>query len=335
MRSVSAVALRFGVFVVAMVLLLVVVLQVITRPVAGDTVMYRAVFTDADGLAAQDDVRMFGVQVGKVVSISLDGTDALVRFTVQRGHPLYGSSVLAIRFQALTGQRYIDVQQQAPPGAELRPSATIGTDHTVASFDITALFNGLEPVLAEFSPGALNHFAQTILAALQGNGSGLGPALDAIEKLSEYLMQRQALLSGVVGNLSDIFGRVSGRAPNLVVLLNGLQDVSTALQQKVDGLIDFAEIAPPVLGPINSIAATLGLTYPMNPILEQDLRQVFPDPAAAMDLLGKLPGLLQALDALIPNPGAGVELRCSKGTASAPGILRVLIGGRSVTLCNG
>ncbi|MEV0338330.1 MCE family protein [Nocardia sp. NPDC050713] len=335
---IRAVMWRLGLFAVAMLVLLVVIVQAITRPVDGETGSYTAEFTDVSGLKTGDDVRMFGVSVGKVAEIERAGTNARVRFTVQRDRPIYDSSVLAIRYQSLTGQRYVDVRQPDRPGTPLPPGAALGVANTVPSFDITQLFNGLQPVIAEFSPGALNQFTESVLAVIEGNGSGIGPALDAIEKLSRYTSDRQAVIATIVANLHAISGQIGGRSPHLVTLMAGIAEVISAFRVKLDGLLDFAAAAPSAMAPLNRLMETLGFTEHANPDLMTDLRLLFPDPDAALDLLGRLPGLLQALsNVLPPAPGAAgpVSMSCSKGSFQLPQVLSVLVAGQRIAICNG
>ncbi|MGW4846808.1 MlaD family protein [Nocardia brasiliensis] len=336
--TIRAVLTRLVLFTTLMLALLAMVVTAIMRPVDGETSAYRAEFTDASGLRTGDDVRMFGVQVGKVTAIELHDTQAMVRFTIQQDRPVYTGSVFAIRYQSLTGQRYVDVRQPDSPGELLRAGARIGTAQTVPSFDITQLFNGLEPVLAEFSPGALNKFAEGVLAVIQGNGSGIGPTLDAFEKMSRYVADRQTVLSTIVSNLQGISDQIGGRSPYLITLLRGLADVFTVFRDKVAGLIDFAMVAPSALGPLNTMLATLGFTENSNPNLEQDLRRLFPNPQEALDLLGRLPGLLQSLDNLLPSPRSttgSVDLTCARGPAAVPAPISVLIAGQRISICNG
>ncbi|MFC9995171.1 MlaD family protein [Nocardia sp. NPDC127526] len=336
-NSIRAVIVRLAIFATAMGLLLAVVVAAITRPVGGGTEGYRAEFTDASGLKTGDDVRMYGVQVGKVTAIDLVGTQAVVRFTVQQDRPVYTASTLAIRYQSLTGQRYVDVRQPDSPGEQQRTGDTIGADRTIPSFDITQLFNGLQPVLREFSPGALNQFAEGVLAVIEGNGTGIGPALDAFERMSRYVSDRQAVLTTVVANMRSISDQIGGKSPYLLTLLQGLADVFSVFQEKVDGLLLFADAAPSTLGPLNSIMATLGFTENENVELEKDLRLLFPDPDQALDLLGRLPGLVQSLANLLPPasvPAGQIDMTCSKGNAAVPGPLAVLIAGQRISICN-
>ncbi|AEF39619.1 MlaD family protein [Hoyosella subflava] len=333
MRAFVRLAWKPVVFASVMAILLVFIAQAIVRPVSGETHAYTAVFTDANGLRPGDDVRMYGVQVGKVREIRLEGYHASVGFTLQQDRLLYDTSNLAIRYQNLTGQRYIDIQQPSKPGTQTSPGTSIPPTRTTPSFDITALFNGLEPVLAEFSPNAFNHFAENLLAVIEGNDSGIGPALEAIETLSAYAVDRQTVISVLVSNLKHISDQIDGRSPQLLVLIDGIRDVFITLQENFDGVVDFAMTAPPVLAPLNSLLATLGLTPGANPDLDAVIPLLFPEPGSAVEVLDRVPTLVQSINALLPDPGTGVELTCSAGSASAPDPLHVLISGHRISIC--
>jgi phospholipid/cholesterol/gamma-HCH transport system substrate-binding protein len=335
MKPVFGSAWRLAVFAAAMVGVLILVISAIQRPVAGHTGEYRALFTDANGLQPGDDVRMFGVQVGKVESIALQGDKALVRLTVRDSSPIYDNTRLAIRYQNLTGQRYVDLQQQPAPTARTATGTTIGTDRTIPSFDVTSVFNGLKPVLATLSPEALNRFTASMLAVIQGDGNGIGPALDAIGRLGTYVSDRQRLITGLIHNLSEISDKIGGRSRNLVILLGKLADVFDSLQIKVNGLIDFAETAPPVLDPIDDLLATLGLSEGTNPDLDNVVHQLFPNPQDLVGILAKLPGLLSGLNAALSPARSGLNLNCSHGPARVPAPLGILIAGQKVSICRG
>ncbi|ONM47269.1 MlaD family protein [Nocardia donostiensis] len=334
MTTVRGAAWRLAVFAAVMVVVLLLVLTALQRPVAGNTETHDALFTDANGLTVGDDVRMYGVQVGKVESLTLDGDKARVRFTLTDDTPVYDNSTLAIRYQNLTGQRYIDLQQQPNPGARLAAGAIIGTDMTIPSFDVTSLFNGLKPVLATMSPEAINQFTESMLAVIEGDGAGIGPALDAIEQLSAYVGDRQQVIGTLVRNMSDIADRVGGRLPHLVPLLARLTDIFEALQTNVGGLAEFAMTAPSVLAPVDRLLGALGLTPESGPDIDAMIRGLFPDPQQAVEVFGRLPGLLASVDAAFGRTVAGWKPECSKGNAELPTAVQVLIGGQQVAICN-
>ncbi|WP_336082937.1 MlaD family protein [Nocardia sp. SSK8] len=308
------------------------VLRVIERPVDGDTDTYTALFTDANGLRAGDDVRLYGVQVGKVRAVELDGALARVRFTVARDRTLFANSRIALRYQNLTGFRYLEVQQPEQPAGRRDPSAVFGTAETVPDFDITRLFKGLQPVLAELSPEDLNRFATSLLAVVQGDGSGVGQALSAIDTLSRYASDRQAVLSTLAANLAQVTEHLGGKSGNAMRLLTNLTNLFITITEKLPGLVDFANYIPDVLKPLRSMLTVFGVTGTPGRDLDAALRQAFPNPTEAVATFDRLPGLIQAMARAVP--ATGPDLTCAHGTAAAPAPLQVLIAGQGIVLCH-
>ena len=332
--KIRGVALRLGVFSLVMMAVLGLVFTLIKRPVSGDTEAHDALFTDANGLKVGNDVRMFGVQVGKIEKISLEGDKAKVHLTVKTDTPIYDNSKLAIRYQNLTGQRYIDLQQAPNPGTRIAADARIGANMTVPSFDVTSLFSGLKPVLATLSPEAINQFTASMLAVIEGDGSGLGPALTAIDQLASYAEDRQQVIDTLIRNLSTLGDRHGGRVGYLLPLLARLTDIFEAMQRNIGGVAQIALTAPSVLAPVDRLLASLGLVAGGSAEVDAMIRGLFPDPQEAVAVFGRLPGLLATVDASLSRDFADFTPHCSNGAAQVPAPLQVLIAGQKVTVCN-
>ncbi|MFD6101219.1 MlaD family protein [Nocardia salmonicida] len=327
-------ALRLGAFTLVMITVLGLVFTLIKRPVDGDTFAHDVLFTDANGLKVGNDVRMFGVQVGKIEKIGLEGDKAKVAITVKTDTPIYDNSKLAIRYQNLTGQRYIDLQQAPNPGKAIAANARIGANMTVPSFDVTSLFSGLKPVLATLSPEAINQFTASMLAVIEGDGTGLGPALTAIDQLASYADDRQQVIGVLIRNLSDMGDRHGGRVGYLLPLLARLTDIFEAMQRNIGGVAQFAMTAPSVLAPVDRLLAALGLVEGGGADVDAMIRGLFPNPQEAVEVFGKLPGLLATVDASLSRGFADFTPHCSNGAAEVPAPLQVLIAGQKVTVCN-
>ncbi|TLF72306.1 MlaD family protein [Nocardia cyriacigeorgica] len=333
-RSLLATSAKLIVSAVVVTVLLAIIVQTVQRPVSGDAVEFSAEFVDANGLKAGDDVRMDGLRVGEVRSITLDASGrAVVGFAVQRNHPIYENTVLAIRYQNLVGQRYLDVQQSSPTTAELPAGHKFDIANTIPSFDITNLFNGLQPVLAELSPEAVNKFAENMIAVIEGDGAGVGSVLDSIEALSNYALDRQAVVTVLVGNLKEISDHIGGRSSHLVRLVSELASVVSTLRSKVDGIVEFALMAPDVIAPLNGLLEAFGLTTGPNADADALLGAVFPDPEQAVEVLRKLPAVLETLNAWVPADGPVINRNCSNGNAEVPAPLHVLISGQRISIC--
>ena len=108
---------RLAIAIIATVLLMILVSNVITNPVDTKLGAYTADFTDASGLHDGADVRVRGVRVGKVDSVELlrrSGQSlAEVAFTLDSRYGIGTDTRLAVKYQALTGLRFLDVVNAA------------------------------------------------------------------------------------------------------------------------------------------------------------------------------------------------------------------------------
>ncbi len=311
--------------------------RALTRPAPGAQTAYTAMFTNASGLRPGDDVRLLGVQVGKVRSVELDqddaarGTLARVAFTVNRDQRLTRATTLSIRFQNLTGLRYLDLSPSAASAEAIAAKSTIGTDRTVPSFDITTIFNGLQPVLAAMQPEQINHLAQSIAAVVEGDGSGLGPLLDALQTLSRFTNDRSALLQTLVRNLKTINESLGGRSTTIPTVIGYLQGVARVLRNAAPSTIVLSDQGAELMTAADALLRGAGLQPAGSSLLEL-ARPELPRLQSLVDLAALLPGLFANLTQQ-RVPAAGGDTGCSRGVAQLPAGLQVFLRGSKVTLC--
>lgn len=140
-------------FMVVAVALTWLVYVTLRRDVAGSTVAYGAMFTDVFGLREGDDVRMAGVRVGRVEKIELQGDLARVSFVVQSDQQLLGTTVASVTYQNIVGQRYLGLSLgRTGDPVPLQENSVIPLERSEASFDVTTLLNGYEPLFSLLNP---------------------------------------------------------------------------------------------------------------------------------------------------------------------------------------
>lgn len=325
-------ALKLVAAAVVSVLLFIIVINAIKNPVDGRTLSYTAEFTDASGLHVNGDVRTKGVLIGKVQKVELirrDGVSlAEVGFSLQQPYRLTNKTVLAIKYQNLTGVRYVDLTQQ--PGG--KPVRELDTDKTKPSFDITQLFNGLQPVLSTMSTDQINSFTQNAISLLQGDGGGLAPMLDDVQRLSDLAHDREQVISTLTTNLARIADSMGGRSPEV---MDFLRSMSIPVAKAMTVLNDFtktAQFGPEFMEPVDRLLVELGLNNGLN--VDKLLSQAFTSIPNAANALRLLPGAFAGL--ALPQlaaPAAG-PMGCSHGVATLPTDVKVLLNGSEVVVCN-
>jgi len=196
----------------------------------GSSKTYRAEFEDATGLSKGDDIRIAGVKVGNVKSISIvDRTKALVTFDVRSTTALTRSTHADIRYRNLVGQRYIALTNEIGSTDVLRPGSTIPVSRTSPALDLTVLFNGFKPLFQALSPAEVNELSYEIIQVFQGQGGTLDGMLAHTASITQTLADRDQVLGDLIVNLNSVLDHVGKRNHQLNQLI-------TTFQQFVGGL---------------------------------------------------------------------------------------------------
>lgn len=261
----------------------------------------------------------------------VDGQNvARVQMTLDQKYGVIGITRLAIKFQALTGVRYIDVTNAAEGYRDADVVAQIPTSMTQPSFDVTALFNGLQPVLATLSPDEINTFTANAASFLTGDGSGLEPLLDSIRRLTEFVSQRQEVVATLIQNLSNIAEGIGGTSDEFIHLID-------LANQPIDGALTILDefrkdlvYSPDFFDPTIRLLHNLGLRNGVN------IDEAFDRASSNLDNLFDAFKLVPVINENIPPPAAdGTEVEpCSRGNFQLPETMDVLLNGQRVVLCN-
>ncbi|WP_431237768.1 MlaD family protein [Mycolicibacterium aichiense] len=313
--------------------LLVLLLSGISQPVKAETRSYTATFTDISGLHGGADVRVRGVLVGRVTSTALERQHgqslADVKFTLDRKYGVVSDTQLAVKYQTLTGARYLDVLNPAEAYSTASLVTLVPTTMTHPSFDVTRLFNGLQPVLATLNPDELNAFAANVANFLSGDGTGLAPVLDSIRKLTEFVSNRQQVVSTLMQNLADVSGVMQGHGKDLIQMINGM---NTPIDSALTVLDEFRKsqlYGPDFVEPLQRLLTNIGFTPGAD--IDTAMDTAFNNVDRTLDAFKLIPVMWEN----IPPPAeAGQPQPCARGRAQLPTTMDVLLNGQRVVLCN-
>ncbi|MFI9411386.1 MlaD family protein [Nocardia gamkensis] len=322
-------ALKLVAVAVVTVLLFVLVLNAMRNPVKQSTRGYTADFADVSGLRVNGDVRLKGLRIGKVTGVELipegDGTAARVSFSMATDYELTDTTTLAIKYQNLTGARFVDVQFGAEPGNRVHHLSTAATR---PSFDITSLFNGLQPVLSTMNTEQINAFAENALAVLQGDGGGLAPMLESAQRLAAFAQDRTQLITTLTANVARIADSMGGRSQYVLEFLKAMSLPISNAMTVLDEFPKTAATGPALVEPIERLLAALGFRADLD--VDALLTQAFASLTEAVDSLRLMPGALAGLQ-VANRPET---TKCSNGHVQLPPDVQILLNGSEVVLCN-
>ena len=268
-KKTSADATKLLIFIVVTTLATSLLVILIGNVSFGATKTYKAVFSDATGVNKGDDVRIAGVKVGNVSGVDVvDRTAALVTFKVSSDQKLTESTLAAIRYRNLVGQRYIALSQGVGSPKTLAEDATIPESRTKPALDLTVLFNGFKPLFQALSPADVNKLAYEIITVFQGEGGTLDSLLAHTASVTSTLASRDQVIGDLITNLNNVMTTVGKRDGQL-------NDLLVNLRQFVSGL---SQDRQAILGSLDSISTlavqTSDLVTGIRPGLTSDVKQL-------------------------------------------------------------
>ena len=257
----------------ALALALVAAFNVQSLPFIGGGTTYHAQLSDASGLAKGDDVRVAGVKVGQVTSVSLDGDHVDVAFRVDRGRHFGSRTGASVRIKTLLGQKYLAVEPDGP--GRLSPSQAIPLSRTRPAFDVPAAFQGLASRIDRIDTRQLAASFDTIAATFRNSPPEVKAALTGLQRLSRTIASRDDQLHELLRHADGVTGVLAARDAELVKLIDDgdlllrvveqrraaihrLLVGTTALSRQLVGLVrDNQAQMGPALAHLNDVLAIL------------------------------------------------------------------------------
>lgn len=231
------------------------VVVTLRRGVDGQSNSYSAHFTDVTGLKEGDDVRMAGIRVGRVDSVTLDGTVARVTFRVESDQVVDGHTKASITYQNVIGQRYLGLSQgEFTDSGPLRDNE-IPMAHTEPSFDISTVLNGFEPLFSVLDPQQIENITTAVIRSLQGDTGSIATLIAQTSELAESVAGPDQFLGDVITKLSGIVGTLAAQRGNVDSVVARAREIFVRLSEKENEFLPALDTTARVVDRASSIAA--------------------------------------------------------------------------------
>lgn len=235
MNRATGTLIKFAAFATVMVLLTAFLFMAFSQYRSGSTSGYSAVFADASRLESGDSVRVAGVRVGTVSSVSLQPDHTvLVDFDADRSIALTTGTRAAVRYLNLTGDRYMELID-APGSTRLLPAgAQIPKDRTSGALDLDLLLGGLRPVIQGLNPQDVNALTSSLIQIFQGQGGTLDSLLSKTSSFSNTLADNSEVVQQLIDNLNAVVETLSKDGDKFSGAIDGLEKLISGLSQDRD-----------------------------------------------------------------------------------------------------
>lgn len=196
-----------------------------------------AQLTDATGLLRGDVVKAAGVTVGRVEEIGIRDGIAIVTMTIDEGTELPADLEAQVRFRNLVGQRMITLSApSSSSGGLTEPGDVIPLERTEPAFDLSALFNGLRPLIRSTDPHDINVVTRAMTKALSGRAGDVESFLANVADISTSLASKDGELAVMLDALNEVTDELNGRGGQLQATLADLNDFLGDLDASRDEL---------------------------------------------------------------------------------------------------
>ena len=185
-------------------------------------------------LSAGSDVKVRGLLVGTVKSVSTTGDGAVLNLALQPGlvDQIPANVTAQLLPKTLFGERYVDLQVPGNPSpTHLAAGDVIGQDRSSTGIEVEKVLDDLMPVLQAVQPQKLSTTLTAIATALQGRGVQLGQTLSQLGQYVGELNPQLPTLEHDLAALTTTSNTYNQAAPNL---LNALNDLTVTSQTVVN-----------------------------------------------------------------------------------------------------
>jgi phospholipid/cholesterol/gamma-HCH transport system substrate-binding protein len=287
-----------------------------------------AEFDQATELGSQADVRISGVNVGKVLSVSLDRHTGLTKAVMEidpQFAPRPVDTRAILRQKTLLGETYVELSPGSPTARKLPDGATlprgqiaptVQLDQILSTFDpktrrafeiwmqqqgtaLTGRGEDLNAALGELYPFATN--VDAVLAVLNRDSAATSTLLNDGGQVFSSIARSPAALQQLIINANAAFSATAAQSSALAQTIKAFPPFLLATKTTVDRLNRFAQTTQPLVDELRPAAVQLTPTLRALAVLAPQLKRLLVDlgPLTKASRAG-VPGLEQFLTGSVP-----------------------------------
>ena len=194
--------------VVPLVLLALVVVALVTFVFnGGHQKTLTAEFPRAVSLYQGSDVRVLGVPVGKVDSVTPSGTHVVVKMHYDADVQIPADAKAVIISPSIVGDRFVQLTPAYSGGQVLASGATLGQDRTAVPLELDQIYSSIDDLTTAMGPngankkGALTDLLDTTAANFGGQGEKFHQTIQNFGRLSGTLADNKDNFFGSIRQL--------------------------------------------------------------------------------------------------------------------------------------
>jgi phospholipid/cholesterol/gamma-HCH transport system substrate-binding protein len=212
---------RFGVSIARLTTVLVVAALAVATGLwwifSGDGQKHvTAYFTRAVGVYTGSDVRLLGVKIGQIDTVTPRGTQVEVTMSIDGDVGVAADTTAVVVAPSVVADRYLQLSSPARRGPRLPDGAVIPVGRTATPVELDQLYSSLNTLTTALGPqganknGALTDLLNTGASNLDGNGQAFNDTVRNFSDLARTLAGSKDDLFGTIDELQKFTGMLAG-----------------------------------------------------------------------------------------------------------------------------
>lgn len=208
----------------------------------GNTTQVTAYFDRTVALYPESDVRVLGVEIGKVTEVVPQGSTVRVEMEYEAGRKVPADAKAVIVSPTVVSGRYVQLAPVYQGGPVLEDGATIPVSRTAAPVEYDEIFGSLNELATALGPqgankdGSLSRLLQVSADNLEGQGDDMHATVENLSDAMSTLSSGREDLFGTVRNLQQFTTALAEADRQVRAFNNDLAAVSTQLDAEREEL---------------------------------------------------------------------------------------------------
>ena len=192
-------------------------------------------FPRAISIYEGSDVRVLGIPVGKVDTVTPSGTDVVVTMSYDPAVKIPADAKAVIIAPSIVGDRFIQLTPAYHGGAVLASGEVLDTDRTATPLELDQIYSSLDKLNVALGPdgankkGALTDLLESTAANFGGQGAQFHQTIKNFSKLSATLDDNKEELFGSAEELEGFINTLARNDQTVRDFNQSLASVSTTL----------------------------------------------------------------------------------------------------------
>ncbi|MEX2441985.1 MAG: MlaD family protein [Alkalispirochaeta sp.] len=229
--------LRIGLFVsLTSIGLIVYVIQTAEIVGSGRSYTVHAYIDDASGLLVDSNVKLAGVDVGRIRDIQLDGTRARLTLEISEGVELYEDATIAKTTESMLGTSTVSINPGSGQGAMLSGGDTVRNVRQSASIsDAVGSANDLAVSATEMVEELTRYLRDE--ETVQALSEIVQVARETALSTSRLLEENLRIARSTIQNIESFSGRLNQQSVDQLASVQQILDSTASLTDRLDGLV--------------------------------------------------------------------------------------------------